>query len=58
MLIYNRQTEGAVPEQLRAAAEQAGVPVVEVTETVAARVDGASSTGRSTSSAGWRPRWV
>jgi zinc/manganese transport system substrate-binding protein len=35
VLIYNRQTEGAVPKQLRAAAERAGVPVVEVTETVA-----------------------
>jgi zinc/manganese transport system substrate-binding protein len=35
VLIYNRQTEGAVPGQLRAAAERAGVPVVEVTETVA-----------------------
>lgn len=35
VLIYNTQTEGSVPEQLRAAAESAGVPVVEVTETVA-----------------------
>lgn len=35
VLIYNRQTEGGVPKQLRAAAERAGVPVVEVTETVA-----------------------
>ena len=34
MLIYNTQTEGSVPEQIRAAAERAGVPVVEVTETV------------------------
>lgn len=34
VLIYNTQTEGSVPEQLRAAAEQAGVPVVDVTETV------------------------
>lgn len=34
VLIYNTQTEGAVPEQLRSAAEQAGVPVVDVTETV------------------------
>ncbi|MCT7657905.1 zinc ABC transporter substrate-binding protein [Mycobacterium sp. CPCC 205710] len=33
-LIYNVQTEGSVPQQLRGAAEQAGVPVVEVTETV------------------------
>jgi zinc/manganese transport system substrate-binding protein len=34
VLIYNTQTEGSVPEEIRAAAEQAGVPVVEVTETV------------------------
>ena len=34
VLIYNTQTEGSVPEQIRAAAEEAGVPVVEVTETV------------------------
>ncbi|WP_183470767.1 metal ABC transporter solute-binding protein, Zn/Mn family [Mycolicibacterium iranicum] len=34
VLIYNTQTEGSVPEQIRAAAEQAGVPVVEVTETL------------------------
>jgi zinc/manganese transport system substrate-binding protein len=32
VLIYNTQTEGSVPEQLRRTAEQAGVPVVEVTE--------------------------
>ena len=35
VLIYNTQTEGSVPQQLRAAAESAGVPVVDVTETVA-----------------------
>ncbi|MGK2866086.1 MAG: metal ABC transporter solute-binding protein, Zn/Mn family [Mycobacterium sp.] len=35
VLIYNTQTEGSVPEQLRAAAEAAGIPVVDVTETVA-----------------------
>ena len=35
VLIYNTQTQGSVPEQLRSAAEAAGVPVVEVTETVA-----------------------
>lgn len=35
VLIYNTQTEGSVPEQIRAAAEKANVPVVEVTETVA-----------------------
>lgn len=34
VLIYNTQTEGSVPEQIRTAAEAAGVPVVEVTETV------------------------
>ncbi len=34
VLIYNTQTEGSVPEKIRAAAEDAGVPVVEVTETV------------------------
>ena len=32
VLIYNSQTAGTVPEQLRAAAEKANVPVVEVTE--------------------------
>jgi zinc/manganese transport system substrate-binding protein len=35
VLIYNTQTEGSVPEQIRTAAEQANVPVVNVTETVA-----------------------
>ncbi|WP_409330219.1 metal ABC transporter solute-binding protein, Zn/Mn family [Trujillonella humicola] len=34
VLIYNSQTEGSVPEQLRSTAEDAGVPVVEVTESV------------------------
>lgn len=34
VLIYNTQTEGSVPEQIRAAAEKAGVPIVDVTETV------------------------
>jgi zinc/manganese transport system substrate-binding protein len=34
VLIYNAQTEGSIPDQIRAAAEQAGVPVVTVTETV------------------------
>ena len=34
VLIYNTQTEGSVPEQIRIAAEAAGVPVVDVTETV------------------------
>ncbi|MBO0881183.1 MAG: zinc ABC transporter substrate-binding protein [Mycobacterium sp.] len=35
VLIYNTQTEGPVPGQLRASAERSGVPIVEVTETVA-----------------------
>ncbi len=35
VLIYSTQTEGSVPQQLRAAAEAAGVPVVDVTETLA-----------------------
>jgi len=39
VLIYNTQTEGSVPEQIRSAAEAAGVPVVEVTETVAPGAD-------------------
>ena len=34
VLIYNSQTQGSIPEQIRSAAEQAGVPVVTVTETV------------------------
>jgi zinc/manganese transport system substrate-binding protein len=32
VLVYNTQTSGSIPEQLRTAAEDAGVPVVEVTE--------------------------
>ncbi len=32
VLLFNSQTRGSIPEQLRAAAEDAGVPVVEVTE--------------------------
>jgi zinc/manganese transport system substrate-binding protein len=35
VLVYNIQTQGAIPAQIRSAAERAGVPVVEVTETVA-----------------------
>jgi zinc/manganese transport system substrate-binding protein len=35
VLIFNTQTEGSVPDDIRTAAEQAGVPVVNVTETVA-----------------------
>jgi zinc/manganese transport system substrate-binding protein len=34
VLIYNTQTQGSIPEQLRSAAQQAGVPIVDVTETV------------------------
>ncbi len=34
VLIYNTQTAGSVPERIRAAAQESGVPVVEVTETV------------------------
>jgi len=34
VLIYNTQTEGSIPERIRAAAEAAGIPVVDVTETV------------------------
>jgi zinc/manganese transport system substrate-binding protein len=36
VLVVNTQTEGNVPGQLRRAAEQAGVPVVEVTESAPA----------------------
>jgi zinc/manganese transport system substrate-binding protein len=35
VLVYNTQTSGSVPEQLRSAAERAGVPVVEVSESPA-----------------------
>jgi zinc/manganese transport system substrate-binding protein len=35
VLVYNTQTSGSVPAQLRSAAEDAGVPVVEVTESPA-----------------------
>jgi len=34
VLIYNSQTEGAIPEQIRDAATSASVPVVDVTESV------------------------
>lgn len=34
VLVYNTQTQGSVPEEIRSAAEAAGVPVVEATETV------------------------
>lgn len=36
VLVYNVQTEGSVPQQIRAAAESADVPVVEITETLPA----------------------
>ncbi|MCV7106579.1 MULTISPECIES: metal ABC transporter solute-binding protein, Zn/Mn family [Mycolicibacterium] len=39
VLIVNTQTEGSMPAQLRGAAEAAGVPLVEVTETVAPGAD-------------------
>ncbi|MGV0781827.1 metal ABC transporter solute-binding protein, Zn/Mn family [Mycolicibacterium sp. XJ775] len=39
VLIYNTQTEGSLPQQIRAAAESAGIPVVDVTETVAPGTD-------------------
>jgi zinc/manganese transport system substrate-binding protein len=34
VLIYNTQTQGSIPEQIRSTAQRAGVPVVDVTETV------------------------
>lgn len=34
VLIFNTETQGSIPEQIRSVAEQAGVPVVDVTETV------------------------
>ncbi len=37
VLIFNTQTEGAIPEQLRSRAEAARVPVVDVTESVPAK---------------------
>lgn len=39
VLIVNTQTEGSMPAQLRGAAEAAGIPLVEVTETVAPGAD-------------------
>jgi zinc/manganese transport system substrate-binding protein len=33
-LVYNAQTSGPITEQVKKAAEQAGVPVVPVTETL------------------------
>ena len=39
VLVVNTQTEGAVPEQIREVATSAGVPIVEVTETVPPGVD-------------------
>jgi zinc/manganese transport system substrate-binding protein len=37
VLVLNPQTEGALPDQIRAAAQESGVPVVDASETVAAR---------------------
>ncbi|MFM8598279.1 MAG: metal ABC transporter solute-binding protein, Zn/Mn family [Mycobacterium sp.] len=34
VLVFNTQTEGSIPEQIRITAEQNGVPVVNMTETV------------------------
>lgn len=34
VLVYNTQTQGATPEQLRRTAEAAGIPVLDVTETL------------------------
>lgn len=39
VLIFNTQTEGAIPTQIRGVATGAGVPVVDVTETVPPGVD-------------------
>jgi zinc/manganese transport system substrate-binding protein len=39
VLVYNIQTEGSIPEQIRAMAEGASVPVVEVTESVPESAD-------------------
>ena len=48
VLVFNTQTEGAIPEQLRERGRAiASVPVVDVTETRAAGVRHASSSGRS-----------
>jgi zinc/manganese transport system substrate-binding protein len=33
VLVYNTQTQGSIPEQIRSAAKHAGVPIVDVTET-------------------------
>ena len=34
VLVFNTQTEGAITDQVRDEADRAGVPVVDVTETV------------------------
>jgi zinc/manganese transport system substrate-binding protein len=39
VLIFNTQTEGAIPEQVKGVATEARVPVVEVTETVPPGID-------------------
>ena len=36
VLIYNTQTQGAVQEKIRATAQQSGVPIVNITETLPA----------------------
>ena len=38
VLIVNPQTEGALPDQIRTAAQEAGVPVVDASETISAGV--------------------
>ena len=47
VLIYNTQTQGAVPSQLRSAAKAAGVPIVDVTESPPAGLDLCVLAGRS-----------
>ena len=37
VLVLNPQTEGSLPDQIRTAAQESGVPVVDASETVAAR---------------------
>jgi zinc/manganese transport system substrate-binding protein len=37
VLVLNPQTEGALPDEIRTAAQESGVPVVDASETVAAR---------------------
>ena len=59
VLIVNTQTEGSLPAQLRGVAEGAGVPVVEVTETMPARRAVVRVlAGRPAPSAPAGPRWL